>query len=484
MSLNFDNIDVSLVSTPPRSSTTGKRLFFTNVANNMNSNNSNDDNGSLNFTPKRSRRTLSLEEAIQFSFGSIPLQQSSSSLSPLHSFSYNNQSINLDTSTQRSMRMEKFLNQWKKMNNAKPMVFASTSKKTPIKSFKTLFQSTLSSSPSSSLSASSSLSRTPFTPFTPMKKPVHNKNISFTGRKSLFGSGTSNTNNSELIMEEPSNEDKNYRDNHNNTITSPNDGTVYEIKRLLQESEVGKVHTGIIRGNKDVDNNKIYIIKESKDWKNINEPITVTALMNASCKVTPIRDWWISNKVRIVIFDFIPGDSVLNYFIKRFVNNNKISYTTFAQVAFKMVESMVDIHKQGIIHADIKGDHYILGFDNDTGISLEDSYRINKNSGVWIDFGVSVSKNPNIRLKQLDEEGDRDYLKMSTMYNDQPTFGTDLYAIALLILDLAMFSQQPQNFAEVQISNLIDEFVARGLAATSDSSLVEESKVFDRNLFM
>lgn len=179
--------------------------------------------------------------------------------------------------------------------------------------------------------------------------------------------------------------------------------------------------------------NKLYFLKESKSFKNIdaqllrNEAKALTKLRN--CKYIP----------RIIYYKF---DKNKNCLVTKFINGSNLAYlnkSTNLQIKEKILiflnilDVVEEIQKFNIIHCDLKPGNIIIDKQNNVYI---------------VDFGISTIDNEN----KFNNYGTIKYCSTEQLNKENLTVKTDLYSLGVIFYEM-IFKELPFDGEKAEIIN-------------------------------
>jgi len=221
-------------------------------------------------------------------------------------------------------------------------------------------------------------------------------------------------------------------------IKNPKSQKTYILETFISEGGFGKVYKGYNKDNK----NKPYAIKriemKSNELKKLIEgEINILSLLKNKCEnIVKIEESFIIDTIYYIVMEYIDGFELTELYdtIKE-KNNNEDYIMAFFE---KSIRGLQCIHKNGIIHKDIKpGNIMYVNDENIINVTIK-----------FIDFGLACL------LEQCQEtSGTLKYMAPEILYKNYPvSFLSDIYSLGVTFLVLF-----DPNFQGFQGKNLIQK---------------------------
>ena len=210
----------------------------------------------------------------------------------------------------------------------------------------------------------------------------------------------------------------------NSKILNNRENIIYFLEKLnyfkkdIKEIDKLNLKRGFIQGVKK--NNKIYLLKYQPN-KSILELIfnTYIKLINNSNFLIP--KLFIINSDNSYFYIIEKYHTDLNKYFNVLYDNNKIlSFNKIIEILLFLIKSISVLHKNNIIHCDIKLENIVVNVDENNNI----------NELKIIDFDVSVFKNIPSKLDNISE-------KYTKILNNKKQRGTRIYMLKNGIMDIS-----------------------------------------------
>lgn len=154
----------------------------------------------------------------------------------------------------------------------------------------------------------------------------------------------------------------------------------YKVLKLISQSKFSSIYEGINIKTKE----KVAIKLEEKNKYNLLEKEAYTLFSIKGYGIIELISFGKNNKYNIMIQPFL-GDSINNFFLKQ---NKNLSLSDICLISFQCIDRIEWIHKNNIIHRDIKPDNFLFGIKDPGTIYL-------------IDFGLSQKYRSRRTLKHI-----------------------------------------------------------------------------------
>lgn len=221
----------------------------------------------------------------------------------------------------------------------------------------------------------------------------------------------------------------------------------YKTLRIIKETEKQKINIIQIR-------NKVLVLKESKSFKSIETQM----LRNEAKALTKLRDC--KYIPQIVYYKF---DKDTNCLVTKYIDSNNLAYinksiklkiTEKILIFIKILDIVEEIHKNNIIHCDLKPGNIVIDKENNIYI---------------VDFGICSIDNEN----KFNNYGTIKYCSIEQLNKQNLTVKTDLYSLGIIFYEM-IFKELPFEGEKTEIIYKKNNYIYK---KSNDQDL---NNIFDR----